>query len=253
MNTKRILFILISMIVVSCASRKNIVYLQDVNGGSIEGKMYETKFKPDDLLIIFVSSKDPEASTPFNLELVINPQSTSGMVGQRQQQYYLVDNNGEIDFPVLGKIKVAGLTRPEFVKFLKTKLSEFVEDPVINIRIMNYKVSVFGEVQRPGSFTIPSERITLLDAVSLAGDFTIYGSRKNVLLIRERNGKKISQRIDLTKSNFINSEYYYLEQNDVVYVEPNNTKVNSSVVGPNTSTILTALSLLITLLAITLR
>lgn len=253
MNTKKIFLILISAILFSCASRKNIVYLQDVNGNSIEGKMYETKFKPDDLLIIFVSSKDPEASSPFNLELVINPQSTSGMVGQRQQQYYLVDNNGEIDFPVLGKIKVAGLTRPEFVKFLKTKLSEFVEDPVINIRIMNYKVSVFGEVQRPGSFTIPSERITLLDAVSLAGDFTIYGSRKNVLLIRERNGKKISQRIDLTKSNFINSEYYYLEQNDVVYVEPNNTKVNSSVVGPNTSTILTALSLLITLLAITLR
>lgn len=253
MSFKKILLILISMFVFSCASRKNIVYLQDVNGNSIEGKSYETKFKQDDLLIIYVSSKEPEASAPFNWELVINPQTNSGMVGQRQQQYYLIDNNGEIDFPVLGRIKVAGLTRNQFVKLLKDKLSEFVEAPIVNVRIMNYKVSVFGEVQRPGSFTIPSERITLLDAISLAGDVTIYGSRKNVLVVREKDGKKTSQRIDLRSSSFINSEYYYLEQNDVVYIEPNNTKVNSSVVGPNTSTILTALSLLITLLAITLR
>lgn len=254
MNTKTIILLIISIFITSCASRKNIVYLQDVTNDSLgESKLYETTFKQDDLLIIHVSSKEPEASVPFNLELVINPQPNSGLVGQRQQQYYLVDNNGEIDFPVLGKIKVAGLTRKEFVTLLKNKLSEFMEEPSVNVRIMNFKVSVFGEVHKPGSYTIPSERITLLDAISLAGDATIYGFRKNVLVVRERNGKKVSQRIDLTNSSFVNSEFYYLEQNDVVYVEPNNTKVNSSVVGPNTSTVLTALSLLITLLAITLR
>ena len=136
---------------------------------------------------------------------------------------------------------------------LKGLLSAYIKNPTVNMRILNYKVTVQGEVNRPGTYPVQSERITLPEALSLAGDLTVYGKRSNILIIRETEGKVTTTRIDLTKPEFFNSQYYYLKQNDVVYVEPNKTKVNSSVIGPNITVAISAISLLITIVALTTR
>jgi polysaccharide export outer membrane protein len=163
---------------------------------------------------------------------------------------YLIDAYGFIEFPVVGKIKLAGLSRSEAVTKLQTAVKEYITNPTINLRILNYKVTVLGEVLKPGSLKINSERITLLEAISQAGDLTIYGKRDNILVIRESDGKMTYNRVDITQADFINSPFYYLSQNDVVLVEPNKTKINSSVIGPNVTTIISALSLLGTILII---
>lgn len=238
----------VSLAVFSCASSKKIKYLQNSDVLNEIDASFETRLASDDLLMIYVSGTDPEAVMPFNLEVLMVP-GASNAAGQRQQQLYLLDSKGEIDFPVLGKIKLGGLTRTEAVKELTSKLSVYVQDPVVNLRIMNFKVSVFGEVSKPGSFGVTSERITFLEALSKAGDLTIYGKRNNILLIREVDGKRITKRIDLTSADFVKSEFYYLKQNDIIYVEPNNTRVNSSAVGPNTSAILSTLSILMSVIS----
>jgi polysaccharide export outer membrane protein len=133
------------------------------------------------------------------------------------------------------------------------KLTYYIKEPRLNLRIVNFKVTVHGEVNKPGVFTISSERITLLEAIAQAGDLTIYGKRDNILVIREQNGTKTYARVDLTKADFFQSPYYYLTQNDVVYVEPNKTKINASAVGPNLTVIFTGISLLITIVALTIR
>jgi len=200
--------------------------------------------------MIVVSSPDVEASLPFNLPVFSVSGFNNSAASAYQYQLYLIDNEGNIDFPTLGKIKVDGSTKFELVSQIKERLKKYINDPIVNIRIMNYKISVTGEVNKPGNFNIVSERITLLEALSMAGDLTIYGRRNNVIVIRELNGLKTINRIDLTKSDFISSDFYYLSQNDVVYVEPNKTRINSSVIGPNTAVIISALSVLITVFAL---
>lgn len=232
----------------SCASRKDIVYFQDLDD-KIDSKLFETKFQPDDLLMIYVTSKDQESAAPFNMPLIAVSQVSNNANGQVQQQFYLVNNEGFVDFPILGMIKVGGKTRSEVIKDLKDRLLEYIQDPIINLRIMNYKISILGEITKPGSYTIPSERISLIDAISLAGDLTIYGKRNSIKVIREIEGKKTTTIIDITKSDFINSEYYYLKQNDVVYIEPNKTKINGSSVGPNTSVIISSISILMSIIS----
>ena len=128
-----------------------------------------------------------------------------------------------------------------------------ISDPIVNVRLLNFKVSVLGEVAKPGVFSISGERVTLVEALALAGDLTIYGKRNSILLIREKNGVKTYEKIDITKTDFINSPNYYLSQNDVIYVEPNKTKLNSSVVGPNLTIGISALSLVVTILALTVK
>lgn len=239
-----------SLIFLSCASKKRIVYFgNDLNSKSEFVSNYESHFKPDDLLMIQITGADSEAAVPFNLYAPTDSKGKDDAV----LSAYLVDNKGNIEFPFLGTLKVAGLTKEELLNNLKSKLTEYIKDPVVNIRIVNYKVTVNGEVVRPGSYNVSSERVTLLDALSMAGDLTIYGKRNNILIIREIEGKKKFIRVDITKSDFLNSEYYYLQQNDVVYVEPNKTRVNASVVGPNVSTTLTALSILITIFVVFLK
>ena len=165
----------------------------------------------------------------------------------------MIDNNGFIEFPVLGQLKLGGMTRAEALTFIKEKLKPYINEPIVNLRILNFKVTVQGEVANPGIFSINTERITLPEALSMAGDLTINGKRENVLIIREIDGKKSYHFVDLTKADFINSPFYYLSQNDVIYVEPNQTKINSSVVGANISIILTSVSLLITIIALLIR
>jgi polysaccharide export outer membrane protein len=165
-------------------------------------------------------------------------------------QLYLVDANGFIDFPVLGKIKVGGLTRSEALLLFQQKIAAYIKNPIVNLRIMNFKVSIQGEVTLPGTYPIASERVTLIEALSMAKDLTIYGKRDNILIIREINGVKSYNRVDITKADFINSPFYYLAQNDVVYVEPNKNKVNGSAIGTNTGVIISITSLVITLITL---
>lgn len=241
------------LMLTSCVSREKIVNYQDIDINNITLKNFETVIKPDDLLMILVSAQDPVAVQPYNLttNMSVDPTNQAGS-GQRQQQLYLVNQQGFIEFPGLGSISVGNKSKDQIVQELQTKISKFVKDPIVNLRIMNYKISVQGEVRKPGTHTITSERITLPEALSLSGDLTVYGRRENILVLREDNGELKHHRVDLTKSDFINSDFYYLKQNDIIYVEPNKVAINSSAVGPNVSIYMTAASLLLSTVAIIL-
>ena len=222
----------------ACNSTKEVVYLQDVvplKQQDIERK-YEVFIHEDDLLSIMVNSKDPELALPFNMPLVTY-QIGSETPGQQGVLGYLVDTNGDIDFPILGKIHVAGLSRLELRDLIKEKLisGDYIKDPVVTVQFLNYKVSVMGEVARPGSFTITGDRITLLEALSMAGDLTIYGRRDRVAVIREENGKRTILFHDLRSSEIFTSPCYYLQQNDIVYVEPNKAKAGQRDINQNNS------------------
>lgn len=237
----------------SCASRKDIIYLQDIDRtGSNDSKYsYEPILQNDDLLSIIVSADDPEITFPFNIPQIQGNYTVSE--GQSGIKTYLIDSYGFIEYPVIGKVKLAGLSRKEAVDKLTDKIKVAITNPTINLRILNYKISVLGEVISPGSYTIQSERITVLEALSLAGDLTIYGKRDNILIIREKDEVKSFNRVDITKSDFINSEFYYLTQNDVLVVEQNKTRINSSVIGPNISVLISATSVLISLIILLTR
>lgn len=251
---KKAVPILFVFLLFSCAQRKDYVYYQNIDGlaNAEKANSYEIKIQPDDLLTIIVSADDPETALPFNLSIIsLNSSSNSVLArGQETIQSYLVDANGAIDFPVIGKLKVSGLSRAELLQLLKEKIGKYIKNPIINIRIMNFKVSVQGEVTIPGTFSISSDRVTLIEALSLAKDLTIYGRRDNILIIREINGVKSYNRVDITKADFINSPFYYLAQNDVVYVEPNKTRINGAAVGANTNVIISITSLVITLITL---
>lgn len=238
----------------SCASRKDIVYYQNIDSLSVKEKSnsYEIKIQPDDLLYIIVSADDTEAAAQFNLNSIKlpNPLRLDFSQGQEVNQLYLVNEAGYINFPVLGKMKVSGLTRTELLKTLEEKIGVYIKDPIVNLRINNFKISVLGEVNTPGTYNIGSERITLIEALTMAKDLTIYGKRNNILIIREIDGVKSYNRVDITKADFINSPFYYLGQNDIVYVEPNKNKINGAAVGPNTSVIISVTSILITIITL---
>ena len=183
------------------------------------------------------------------------PTSSSG---ENAMQKYLVDNDGNIDFPVLGKIKVADMTKNQVEAYLKSQLRPYLkEEPLINVRMVNYKISVLGEVNRPNSYTITNEKVNVLEALALAGDLTIYGKRDNVKLMRESvDGKREVVILDLTDKNLIHSPYFYLQQNDVLYVEPNKTRMRNSKYSALTGQILTGVtaavsvaSLIVTIIA----
>ncbi|MFI0490726.1 polysaccharide biosynthesis/export family protein [Flavobacterium sp.] len=251
---KKTIPFLFAFILFSCASRKDIVYFQNIDGLAAAAKTnsYEIKIQPDDLLMIIVSAEDPEAVIPFNLSTVSisTANNLSTPRGQETIQSYLVDANGTIDFPTLGKLKVGGLSRSEVLEMLQLKIAKYIHNPIINLRIMNFKVSVQGEVTAPGTYNVASDRITLIEAIGMAHDLTIYGKRNNILIIREVNGIKSYNRVDISKADFINSPFYYLAQNDVVYVEPNKARINGAAVGPNTGVIISVTSILITLITL---
>ena len=250
-NSKNIFLLIILIgLFFSCASRKDLAYLQDLDNSKNSDAtiIYEPKLQPDDLLSIIVSAENPEVTIPFNLPKVQGNYEVDD--SKQSLKTYLIDNFGFIEFPVIGKVKLGGLTRTEAIKILVSKVSEYVINPSINFRILNFKISVLGEVVRPGSYVIQGERITILEALSLAGDLSIFGKRDNILIIRESEGKKTYNRIDITNSSFINSPNYYLTQNDIIVVEPNKTKINTSAFSQNTAVILSGMSILVSLFLI---
>lgn len=252
---KIISFVILTLILSSCVSKKNIVYFQndEINQAKVSNS-YKTYIKPDDLLQITITALDIEAVKPFNLAAVTYSTTSNSAIGVAQQQSYLVDTKGEIEFPVLGKLKIGGLTREETINLLKSKLSpDYIKDPNININIANYKISVMGDVKKPGTYNIPNERITILDALALAGDINISGQRNNILIIREEGEKKTQYRVDIRSNKILTSPVYYLQQNDLVYVEPNYATVQSASSNSNTSLFISITGLLITIVSLIIR
>lgn len=233
----------------SCVSRKKIVYLENIEQkDSYTVAKQEVKLQPDDLINIIISAENPEVTVPFNLPQIQGNYDINDK--QSAIKTYLINTEGYIEYPVIGKIKLGGLYRSEAIALLRQKVSEYIKNPTINLRILNYKISVLGEVVKPGSYTIQGERITVLEALSLAGDMTIYGRRNNVLVIHEEDGKKTYQRFDMTKSDMLDLKNYYLSQNDVVFVEQNKTRINNSIVGQNTTVMLSGLTIILSLILI---
>lgn len=244
------------LLMASCASPKKIEYFRDVEQlPATSSEKYEPVLQADDLLLIIVSSSEPEAAMPYNLNTYITSSAASSesVGGNNRFQTYLIDNDGNISFPVIGKLKMGGLKKSAAVALLETELAKYIKDPIILMRISNYKFSVMGEVARPGVYASDTERTTLPEALSRAGDLTIFGNRKEILVIRENNGVKTHNFVDITSSEFINSPFYYVDQNDVIYVKPNRTRVNASAVGPNIGIGISVISLALTLITLLTR
>jgi len=255
-NLRKAIKVLILLVVfTSCVSNKNVAYFQfdDINQKEVNN-VYKTVFKPDDLLQITISSEDIEATQPFNLPTVSFSSTTNAATGTPRQQSYLIDSNGEIDFPVFGKLKLGGLTREQAIKLLKIKLApDYVKNPTVNISISNFKITVTGDVKQPGTFNIPNERVSVLDAIGLAGDLNISGRRDNVMIIREIGSEKNIYKIDLRSKKALTSPVFYLQQNDVIYVEHNNAKIQSASYNQNTGLFISIGSILISLIAVLVR
>ena len=243
---KNILILAIIIGLSSCKAYKDVLYVQDAGTNvqlneQIQLQTPEATIKTGDLLIITVNTNTPEAAQPFNLPLVpggegmrsygISKNSISGGAGL---QNYLVDTEGYINFPVLGKLHVSGLKKTELINLIKSQIYPFYmkEEPIISIRYSNFKVSVVGEINRPGSYNVDNENYTIFEAIATAGDLTLFGRRDNILLIRQdENGKRTSVRIDLRDKNLITSPYYFLQQNDVLYIQPNDPKTRGAAFG----------------------
>ena len=259
LNKRNLWLLLLPFLLTACQSYKKVPYFQNVevvNGVEQQEKLYDAKIMPKDLLTIVVSCTNPELATPFNLTVASNAgiavSTSSYVTTQPVLQPYLVDNDGNINFPVLGELKLGGLTKREAEQLIIDKLKPYMkETPIVTVRMVNYKISVIGEVTRPGTFTISNEKVNLLEALAMAGDMTVYGLRDNVKLIREdANGKQQIVTLDLNKAETILSPYYWLQQNDIVYVTPNKAKARNSDVGNSTSLWFSATSILVSIVSL---
>jgi len=207
----------------SCITRKDISYFQDIADTLSTQRItrnFEAIVQPGDILSVHVTSLSPEASSFFNV--------VGETADQQVANTYLVNSAGNIEMPLIGAVKVAGNTTQVAKYLLKAKLEKYLSDPAVNLRIMNFKVTVLGEVKHPGVYTIPNEKITLIEALGLAGDMTIFARRVNVLVIREEGGDRKFVKLDLTSKDFFESDYYYLHSNDILYVEPGKGKFASA-------------------------
>lgn len=234
---KRGILLLLPLLIGSCVHHKELVNFPSENvvlqGTEAIDSILQLKVEPNDLLQIRVHSINPEASAPFNIETgnqqnVVGNQlgaNTSANYTMELFNGYLVDFDGQISFPVVGKMKVSGKTLTQVEELLTANVKTYLKDAVVNVRFLNFKITVIGEVGRPGIVRISNQRITLLEALANAGDFTPYANRSNVLLIREENGQRTYQRLDFQSGELFKSPYFYLKQNDVLYIEPTRAKV----------------------------
>lgn len=256
-------FIILIVLFTSCNAYEKVAYVQEAGkqvefNNATKANIPEVTLKAGDLLTITVNSNVSEAAAPFNLPLIPGGESMKNYAignssvggGGGGLQNYLVDHKGYIVFPIIGEIHVAGMTKSELSETLKSKISPtYIKDkPIILIRYANYRISVLGEVARPGILNVNNERLSIFEAISMAGDLTIYGRRDNVMIVRENDkGERETVRIDLRDSKLIDSEYYYLQQNDVLYVQPNNQKSRSTFIGQAETLSLSVVSTLISI------
>ena len=242
MKLKHILAIAAVIVIAGCSPKtyQQIDYLQDIDAEtSLDMKENQgILIQPQDQLSIIVSSRNPELAAPLNKPTAsyqAGSEITSTSTGYQRILGYTVDNEGNLDFPVLGVIHVAGLNRWQLQEKIKKQIIDagIVLDPIVTVEFMNFKISVMGEVNRPGTYAVTGDKITVLGALSLASDLTIYGRRDNVTVIREKNGKRDIYKLDLRDSNIFDSPAYYLQQNDVVYVYPNSVRAGQSTINEN--------------------
>lgn len=246
----------------SCKAYQKVLYMQQ-SGHQVYGDSLKLISIPDpllkvgDVLIITVNTNTPEAAVPFNLPLIPTSEASKSynMGGGGAMSYglsmqnYLVDTEGNLTYPVIGKIHVAGMTKPQLIRRLTDEIYPryIKEEPIILIRYANFRISVLGDVMRPGTFVIDNEKATILEALALAGDMTIYGNRSQVLLIRENGINRETVRLDVRDRNLVNSPYFFLQQGDVIYVEPNGAKARSSAIGTAETMSISIVSTLISL------
>ena len=230
----------------SCKMRENIVYWNNSQiDSTTRANDFMLKLKVDDILSVSISDLDNETVALFN---------TQENAKNSEDKGYLINMDGHISIPVLGKVKVVDLTISEAEQAIVDKLKEYLKHPTVQVRIVNFKVTILGEVNNPGTFVVKSQRISILDALGLAGDLSIKGVRKNVLVLREKNGRNEEYRLDLTSKSILSSPAFYLQQNDVVYVEPNvSAQLGSKVFEPNAQFILTSFTSLFTILILLVR
>lgn len=235
---KILLMAMLALALASCNTSKKIVYFQDIQVNRPEAitEARDITVQPKDQISILVSSKDPQLAALFNLPRVQyrvgdnNMQNTSGDVSG-----YTLDTEGYIDFPVLGRLYVAGMTKSEIASFIKKRLMDenLINDPVVTVEFMNLYYSILGEVNSPGKYMITKDQITLLEAISMAGDLTIYGKRDAVFVVREEDGQRVTHWVDLRTQDLFHSPVYYLKQNDVIYVQPNKVRAGQSTINEN--------------------
>ncbi|MER2998508.1 polysaccharide biosynthesis/export family protein [Pontibacter populi] len=234
------LYLVVFFLITSCSPTRNLAYFSDLKEQTSYTEeitnLSVSKIQPNDLLSITVSSESPESDMQFN----------RGMLGATENKLegYLVDENGLIDFPVIGSVKVGGLTKQEAKDALSSALQQYLKEPVVSIRNMNFKVTVIGEVNRPSTFTVPAEKISVLEALGMAGDMTPFGKRENVIVMREESGTRTMVRLNLNQKDVLSSPYFYLQQNDVVYVEPDKMKQVQASTNTRTLSIVTSLTTL---------
>lgn len=256
-----IIFSFVLFFLSSCSSKKKLDYLQNIESVALEASMKNAKstIQPNDQLVIMVTAKDMDVVKPFNqnfssgqilqYSLPSNNAPTQNQVSTSGPTY-MVDSQGNIEFPVIGKINTENKTTEELRDILKKEISKYVLNPQVSVKNTNYKVTVLGEVNRPGTYTIPMAQTTVLEILGFAGDLTIYGNRTDVLVVRNIDGVMSKERIDLTKADFINSPFFYLKQNDVIIVSPNETKQKTSRLDPNTGIYISVASIVVTILAL---
>ena len=268
MKRNKFLFIsavLMLILNISCKPKSNINYMEDIKQVALRAGAEYTDFtiQPGDQLMILISAKDENVAKPFNQNYSssdISQYSTASsnlpVKGQSSVTgpTYTVDSKGMIDFPQLGFISTKGKTLEVLRDELKSKLTRYIKDPLVTVRNTNFKILVLGEVNKPGHYIVPDGRSSnVWEAIGMAGDLTIYGERTNVVVRREVDGVVTSEIIDLTKSDFMNSSYFYLKQNDMVYVSANKTKQNSAWFGPQTTVWISVASIVVTILALVVR
>ncbi|NCA21643.1 MAG: polysaccharide export protein [Crocinitomicaceae bacterium] len=235
------LSILLFSSLASCKLRERTVYVNRTTSDTLSSSLPEAtnliRLKEDDFISIIVYESDKESVSQFNLNIQAGSESAVG---------YIIDRQGFVNIPVLGKVKLAGLFKDEAVDLIEAKLKAYFNNPVVHISLLNFKVTVLGEVNSPGSYNLKDERVTILESIGLAGDLKITGKRNNVLVIREENGRKVEYRVDLTSKEIYKSPVYYLKQNDLVYVEPNKTSITNSTFLKDNGRIILAVSSVIT-------
>jgi polysaccharide export outer membrane protein len=250
----------------SCGTPKDVLYFQGIDSLTTEqiarmNQTYTSRICPDDLLTINVAGWDPTVVTPFNPPLLaFASQGEVTVTAADQLHTYLVDPDGYITFPVLGRVQAAGKSKQELIAYLEEEIERYVKNPMVNVQIINYKVTLMGEIARPGSITLRNDRLSILDAIGQQGDLTINANRKNILIVRDNNGQKEFGRLDITDPAIFASPYFYLRQNDIVYIEPNKFKQrNYNVTQSQTftvsivSTLLTTISVITTVLVAVLK
>ena len=250
MKRKLFLYAALALIVASCATKKDVLYNQDQSTGNLLKEYQNLTLQKGDILDIKISALNPESVVVF--------QKTTGLQQNIQPealkiQGYLVDAHGLIELPLIGNVNVLGLSSSAVEDQLETKLSTYVIDPVVTVRLVNYKITVLGEVARPGTFTFLEERMTLPMVLGTAGDLTINGDRRNVQVVRTQGDSLVGQQLDLTRGDLTNSPYYYMQQNDLIYVGPNTAKVKSSGLVGNVGTLTSVLSLILSLTLVLTR